>query len=1296
MKIKLTRYLVKTMSLLFFLGIWAVSALTTTANNGSYYEPNAQPPTSVQSGGTDDSGVFHGGTAWDGGLEVGYTGIYKKVAGSSLVKIPRLGESDFAVIETNVTVKRLGTSGNITQTKTGKALLFANEEKTADVGYIFVSSAEARTWVSVLNGNPSFVFDPSKSNVYPYSITDNRTQEMYTAYNLAEIAIASGAGGDPPPGDGLTKIRENLYFKRDGFIATPRPSAVINALQPTYNIDDRINITGYADAYSFYDKHVQVENFVVRNATNDTQYTRIEQITGKKGPHWDSNGNFIFVPQSKGVYEVLLWIKDFHMREGEYPVKRTFTVGDVTPDPDPPDPEPGPKCSINQTTTKMDFQIVGKDVKDYVAVASGGSSIMVEKNAEITLFAAKNGTFTMNGTDLEPGSGNNRKRGIGYFGSSGSYQVVYISDDEKDCWEITFRVKSDTKEDSCPIVTISGKTYRNGDTIEVLPERIVYFQAHYTDGDGERQTADVLWDVTKPDGKVVSLPTYEEEVGGRDKLVSRPYYKIELPFGTPYDSYHVPLERGKTYKVKLNFKGTNWKDSPECDWEVTVVVKDTACTIAEQKKISTKIYGNPPHPFDPGGATISGNGIGEPIYIKNFTLVNGNYETNLGFSANTPGTWYLKQGSQRVQLSDELVANERFDLVLPSDFDVGDWVTLEFESDIGCLVEIKFEIMTDNKCYTLAMGMIRYGSVDDYLWKREVSRGETLELTQKDFHEKYRPRLITREKTEFYLQWLDPNTQQWTSKRNGKWLSSSNNYNREHFFSLPSDPDSGQILEGLYKIQFWTDNGWVGNEYPVLDCEGSFFIQIGELDGENLMIIKSSFTITPKDPQLPGTESTITFQVKNAGKSTHDTKLAVRWESSDKETLLDVNQFKPGETRKITVPTLYPQQSENFIANINPSKNKPDNESIWTDNRAQWPVKVTGTPDPPDEDGGGPGPGGEIPGGQLKIRVYDSGNRLLNLPNDGVWEKETARIEVEIDQIKIQEAMGAINEKINSAINYRKDELEARYEKNYQNVSVTSSPTYWNATGNSMTTWPPTIGMTVNGPGINAAYSLNTKQQLQSNNYTGTTVPTKKDGQDLLSTKYVVTAEGFQIVAKYKVDFSISYEECTEDGDCTSGGDTDQMENTFVITIKGDQTQFEVFDLYVIGKVRHTDDWNKNRQAYNKAKTGDPEKPRYYDMYWAGEKFVLHADTPDTGTSPVKLSSILVTMSTTNLTTPLELTNYFTGDGTLWRENFPYLKDGPYTFTFVATWNHGHVETDVYTIVISDDWTKFFQLHRLH
>lgn len=259
------------LSLIFYenSGDTAEETQHTSAAEGPYYEPGARPPTSVQTGGTTDNGVTYGGIAW-GSLKVGYVGKNKIIQDSDEVLIPRLGSDVFGLVETNVTVKRLDMSGNVMQTLTGKALVFANARDSADAGYVMVHQSEARNWVAVLNGNPDYVFNSSKSNIYPYTIKAVDSGVEITAYNLADLAYKSGGKGDPPPGDGLTRIRDDLYLKRDGFIATPRPVGSISTDKTHYNVGETVNITWGAQDFSAYDKgHIIEELSVVHKDTGE-------------------------------------------------------------------------------------------------------------------------------------------------------------------------------------------------------------------------------------------------------------------------------------------------------------------------------------------------------------------------------------------------------------------------------------------------------------------------------------------------------------------------------------------------------------------------------------------------------------------------------------------------------------------------------------------------------------------------------------------------------------------------------------------------------------------------------------------------------------------------------------------------------------------------------------------------------------------------------------------------------------------------------------------------------------------
>lgn len=134
---------------------------------------------------------------------------------------------------------------------------------------------------------------------------------------------------------------------------------------------------------------------------------------------------------------------------------------------------------------------------------------------------------------------------------------------------------------------------------------------------------------------------------------------------------------------------------------------------------------------------------------------------------------------------------------------------------------------------------------------------------------------------------------------------------------------------------------------------------------------------------------------------------------------------------------------------------------------------------------------------------------------------------------------------------------------------------------------------------------------------------------------------------------------------------------------------FMVNLLTVQGLVRHTAEWNINRQAYNMNKSGTAENPRGYHVFWAGERFVLQANTtglPD---------SVEVNMTGGYRATlhPTDA-NKTQWTGELYDPDFEKLPDGPVTFTFTAK-NEWNTKTDTVTVSILGDWSEYFQSHRI-
>ncbi|MGG1658880.1 ABC transporter permease [Brevibacillus sp. NRS-1366] len=1127
-----------------------------------------------------------------------------------------------------------------------RVLGFADTNVKADRGWYFVDNSEASYWITRFGGNPNNILGGS-ANVYSKTVSSNEVPNFspYQAYNLAELASASGGAGYTK-GDNLVSNGSGGYISVGHFRTTPRPTGDVSTNKTKYQVNEQVTITANATDYSYYDRGILIWNLSVINKTTGRGHysfeanTEIRDQSGYLPPVNETSTpkdfpwakSYQYKPTEAGVYEVSLTITDRHHRSRQgspsmsvsTPYTYQFTVGD-SPPPDPGDggdPDPGPACSVDSSKTKMDINVNGdKDVKNYTGIASGGTSIAVEKYAEISVYAKKPGTFKINGVEMSSYKGD-RKTGVASVGDSGRYRVVYTSDDGTECWEKNFDVSRDNdKIDKCPIVSVSGKTVRSGETIEILASDSLVFIAKYTDKNGDTLGARVLWDVTKPDGKVVSLPGEYNERGRWGSVASD---KLNLPYGNGKDVHDLLFEKGKTYKLKLNYTSTTWEDRPECNWEVTIKVKDVSCSITEQNMLQAKVHGYPPNPFSPEGDTLNGAPGGQPstlpgpVYFRFFTAMGNEYDTNMGFSANAPGTWYLKDGSQRTALSGKLAANEKFDLILSADIvESYGQVVLEFVSDKGCVELVSFTIESDRKCYDFLVMMQHSTSSTDKKWSKEIKRGETIELSDADYDGNYMFRVFTDIDTKFAVRWLDPATNKWEWKRNGEYLSSESIGRNSYWVNFPRDKDTKKLLDGFYKVEI----------YDGVGCDGHFFVQIGEgppkpnPDGENLLIVKTSFAINPSDPQEPGTEATISFDIKNDGKLSHDTKLAVRWESSDKETVLDVAGFNPGEVRKITIPTKYPQKSEYFIANINPSKNKPDNEKIWPDNRAQWPVEVIGgsDPKPPDPEG----PGGNFEGGEIGLEIYDTDDRQLQklqINADGVWEREPAKIRVVIDQTKINEGFNRTQQKINQKITEYKAVLQQAVSGDHIKNVVVSAVPEWISDAKSMAVYNPAmLDLKVSGPGTPGQWQVSSASTGGDYVFTGTIVPTQTTWRQVLNAqKYKAAINGFVITMDYSIQFDVSYESCSEteqeDGSkeevCEPKSINKTMTGRFTITVKGGEREFEVFEPNATGSIHHTEEWKEyhSRDRYPNSQPND---------FYAGERILAQIELQPRHRHPV-------------------------------------------------------------------------------
>ncbi|NBD26523.1 hypothetical protein [Paenibacillus glycinis] len=136
-----------------------------------------------------------------------------------------------------------------------------------------------------------------------------------------------------------------------------------------------------------------------------------------------------------------------------------------------------------------------------------------------------------------------------------------------------------------------------------------------------------------------------------------------------------------------------------------------------------------------------------------------------------------------------------------------------------------------------------------------------------------------------------------------------------------------------------------------------------------------------------------------------------------------------------------------------------------------------------------------------------------------------------------------------------------------------------------------------------------------------------------------------------------------------------------------------VLPLAVNGQVKHTDLWNERRIESNLKSSGDPEQPRGYNVFWAGERFLLRAATTDTVTTTDAVEVTATMNGKTATLTPTDASRT-SWSGEMWEETFEKLPDGPLTFGFKATYSNGTVKTATVTVVISGNVQQTVGVHR--
>ncbi|WP_236345403.1 CARDB domain-containing protein [Paenibacillus plantiphilus] len=200
--------------------------------------------------------------------------------------------------------------------------------------------------------------------------------------------------------------------------------------------------------------------------------------------------------------------------------------------------------------------------------------------------------------------------------------------------------------------------------------------------------------------------------------------------------------------------------------------------------------------------------------------------------------------------------------------------------------------------------------------------------------------------------------------------------------------------------------------------------------------------------------------------------------------------------------------------------------------------------------------------------------------------------------------------------------------------------------------------------------------------------------RDMLSVSYKVTdPDGMEQSFAYHVNQPYSTTGPVFRGAEPGGYKVEQMVSDgkapAVVVVK----TITVLPLKVEGQVDHTALWNERRKSFNNKESGTDNSPRGYDVFWAGEKFVLASGTTATGTA-TRTEQVEVTMGgfSVDMTPSNAAGTSWTGE--MWDESFEHLPDGPLIFTFTATYSNGTIKTTTVPIAIRGNIQQTVGVHR--
>ncbi|WP_232697946.1 hypothetical protein [Brevibacillus daliensis] len=920
-----------------------------------------------------------------------------------------------------------------------------------------------------------------------------------------------------------------------------------------------------------------------------------------------------------------------------------------------------PECE--PTDEKFFVASYGSDVFKERQEASGGSFWLDENSDTVRVEAPSNGTFYLNGNPINEQSKNWISISVAPYAS---FTISYTSDDGSECWTKNFHFMQTTVDCPKYSFSNSGRDpIASGERVQVQLNGELDVYAFNRDEDVMNAPVYLMWKIQKPDGKIYTMNQYYHDNGrtGKSGWRDSPTNHLKLPSPNSYDKeVRMVFDQIGDYKI---WAVQEWdEDFVDCPpWHMIVEVKPLSCDdfVIEVEEENMPIESvNNSITLKPGKhelvfynrflSDVSGETLHEElIRDQDGKVIKESYDVYVIEEESEASYTY------RVKFKKGYLVCEKYIKIYIGTFTCDDTklkVRVNGESpDIKGGKNNRSINLEVGRTHNLEVAATYNGKIENVQATWRLMKDGQLVAEGVD-----NPFLYT-------LQENNPTTYTLEVKANinGRECLQTLKITFKgkdcedlylHFYNgiindYSYDIDGGHKVIRGSSLKNWhlvvTDNKYaadesVGTSIILANWSASIPNQSSQpskrFEGENTGPGTYLITATindPRYPELQGCQLSFTIEinpdikedcskyflhsVQAGGKfnyNIHNKKITIE-EGTDFAVFISTSKdMVQGTTTDVlwrVSPEIIPPTNRlgaiRFEQGLPVGTYQISGQVYYTgspeSDNCIYAVTVeivkAGLPECPECN-----PGGEIDGGQITLRLFDSTNRLLQGKTDGVWEKEPLKIEVIINQTRINEGFSEIDQAVQRAVDTRKAQLESMLQsKQYEEITITANPDPYQSKSNAK--WPASTPMKIAGPGTPAQFSIDPKKSSQFFTYTGTITPTETTWREGLNpTDYQVKVDGFEIKIPYRIDLFASFKQCTEDIDtgekiCKDSTDQYQLENQFIMKIKGAQTEFQVFEPNAKGVLEHTDEWKEyhSRDRYKASKPQD---------YYAGERIL--------------------------------------------------------------------------------------------